>query len=144
MLGLGWLQADTVWPCAILRTLEIKAGPAWLLVSSFDILFHFRTLSLKFYSFPSFLERCTNLGDPTKKDSTNSMLISTVAGKETSSYWVMRLILVSEDVSFVRSRKSWLSWEFVVMDEREREKKIETKASYIDTSCWVLGDVSSF
>ena len=63
------------------------------------------------------------------------MLISTVAGKETSSYWVMRLILVSEDVSFVRSRKSWLSWEFVVMDEREREKKIETKASYIDISC---------
>jgi hypothetical protein len=31
-----------------------------------------------------------------------------------------------------------------VMDEREREKKIETKASYIDISCWVLGDVSSF
>lgn len=63
------------------------------------------------------------MGDPTKKDSTNSILISTVAGKETSSYWVMRLILVSDDVSFVKFRKSWLPWEFVVMDEREREKR---------------------
>lgn len=44
--------------------------------------------------------------DPIKKDFTNSILISNAAGEGISSCWVMRLILSSEHVSFVR-RESW-------------------------------------
>lgn len=44
--------------------------------------------------------------DPIKKEFTNSILMSTVAGEETSSHRVTGLILASEDVSFLR-KEPW-------------------------------------